>query len=213
MIASGGSTPPTPPEPPTPIIPAGYTQLEYVTTDSKAYIDTGVSGDNNNLVVNIEFMTTQYVQYGYVYGNYNTSDSYNLHRIIFGSNSTKCLVNHNTKASSNSERNFSNNTKQTFVVTHDGFTRNGTSYQLSGTANGNTNTRNICLGAQYVGTSVVRDIGLRIYSFSIYDGDTPLIDLIPCVRDLDSVAGFYDTVSETFRPSDTSTDFVAGPTI
>ena len=194
-------------------LPLGYTELEYVITDSKAYLDTGVSGNNNNLIVNITFMTTRFVMYGYIYGNYNTNDNYNIHRVMYDSSNARFLVNHNTKGGGSSYRTYQTNVKNEMTITHSGFTRNGTSYALSSTANGNTNTRNICLGAQYVGTSVVRDVGLRVYSFSIYDGDTSLIDLIPCVRDLDSVAGFYDLVSNVFRPSDTSTDFIAGPTI
>lgn len=38
----------------------------------------------------------------------------------------------------------------------------------------------------------------RLYSFTITNGDTEKLNLVPCVRKADSVAGVFDTVSKTF---------------
>jgi hypothetical protein len=38
----------------------------------------------------------------------------------------------------------------------------------------------------------------RLYSLTITNGDTEKLNLVPCVRKADSVAGVFDTVSKTF---------------
>lgn len=53
----------------------------------------------------------------------------------------------------------------------------------------------------------------RIKRAQIWDNNDVLIrDYIPCVN-LDGVAGMYDTVNDTFNPSGSSTQFVAGAII
>lgn len=51
----------------------------------------------------------------------------------------------------------------------------------------------------------------RIYEFWIADGDTKLVELVPCVRDSDSKPGFYDLAREAFYVGGSST--AAGPAI
>ena len=53
----------------------------------------------------------------------------------------------------------------------------------------------------------------KIYSFDIYDNDVLSVSLVPCVRDIDSVAGFYDIVNDVFYTSLNDGNFVAGPVV
>lgn len=53
----------------------------------------------------------------------------------------------------------------------------------------------------------------KMYSFKVYDDGTLVIDLVPCIRDLDNKPGAYDIVNNVFYtvPSGYSTDnFIAG---
>lgn len=50
----------------------------------------------------------------------------------------------------------------------------------------------------------------RIYTFKIYESDTLVVDLVPCLNDSD-VPGLYDMVSEVFYPSASGTDFSYDP--
>ena len=74
-----------------------------------------------------------------------------------------------------------------------------------------SNSNKICLGNRSLTTPSTRDIGLRIYYFIIERDGAEVLHYIPCKRDNDSKAGFYDIVANAFVPSSTATDFVAGP--
>ena len=53
---------------------------------------------------------------------------------------------------------------------------------------------------------------IRFYSCQMYDENGVLIhDFVPALREADSIAGIYDQVDDTFYPSDSGTDFIAGP--
>ena len=62
----------------------------------------------------------------------------------------------------------------------------------------------------YTGENLVSPVCGRIYYLNIVEGDVEKLDYVPCVRDSDSAAGFWNTVSSTFV---TSTGFVAGPAL
>ena len=55
----------------------------------------------------------------------------------------------------------------------------------------------------------------RIYSFKYYNAltNTLLAEYVPCIRKSDNVAGFWDTVSETFKTNDGSGTFTTGSTV
>ena len=44
-------------------------------------------------------------------------------------------------------------------------------------------------------------VGVKLYSFKVIENGTAVADLVPCLRESDSVAGLYDTVRETFYPN------------
>ena len=50
----------------------------------------------------------------------------------------------------------------------------------------------------------------KLYGFTVTNKGTKTLELIPCVRVSDSVAGVYDTVSRTFYSSANSDSFIAG---
>lgn len=50
----------------------------------------------------------------------------------------------------------------------------------------------------------------RIYTFKIYESDTLVVDLVPCLNDSD-VPGLYDMVNEVFYTSASGTDFTYDP--
>lgn len=53
-----------------------------------------------------------------------------------------------------------------------------------------------------------------IYYVKIWDGNGALaLDYVPCIRESDNVAGFYDMAANTFRKSDNANDFTAGEEI
>ena len=51
----------------------------------------------------------------------------------------------------------------------------------------------------YSGVKAV--VGVKLYSFKVIENGTAVADLVPCLRESDSVAGLYDTVREAFYPN------------
>ena len=204
MIAAGGGSP-TPPQP-QPILPAGYTELAYVATNSNAYIDTGVAGATD-LEITTKFYVGSYIQYASIYGNYIDA-TYNYNRVILGSE-TSLLVGGGLNQSQ-SVSGFSLNAVHTLVVNSTTAILDGNSTSITA-ASKTANTKNICLGNRAADDPVERNIGLRIYSFGIKKDGTTVLNLIPAMRDSDDAVGFYDLVSDTFVKSLTGTEFTAGP--
>lgn len=203
MVVCGGG--PTPPQP-QPILPAGFTELAYVATNSNAYIDTGVAGATD-LEITTKFYVGTYIQYASVYGNYIDS-TYNFNRVILGSE-TSLLVGGGLNQSQ-SVSNFSLSAVHTLIVNSTTAILDGNSTSITAAAK-TANTKNICLGNRAADDPVERNIGLRIYAFEIKKDGTTVLNLVPAMRDSDDAVGFYDLVSDTFVKSLTGTEFTAGP--
>ena len=203
VFQKGGS--PTPPQP-QPILPAGFTELAYVATNSNAYIDTGVAGATD-LEITTKFYVGSYVQYASVYGNYIDSN-YNYNRVILGSETS--LLAAGGLNQSQSVSGFSLSAVHTLVVNSTTAILDGNSTSITAAAK-TANTKNICLGNRNTDNPVERNIGLRIYSFKINKDGTTVLNLVPAMRDSDDAVGFYDLVSESFVKSLTGTEFTAGP--
>lgn len=194
-----------------PILPEGYTELQYVDTNSEAYINTGIAGNTDNLSITAVFTIRNYIQYGAVYGNYQ-GELYNTWRAIIN-DSSHLLVCANAQATVGTLVPFALNAKHTLNVIHGSCTMDGVQYTLSTYKRGENNVA-ICLGNRTTAANpgiVARDIGLRIFSFQIRNNDEPVRNYVPCKRDSDSAVGLYDTINDTFNPSATATPFVAGP--
>ena len=187
-------------------LPAGYTELDYVITDSNAYIDTGVSGGTNQLRINLIFEVTKYVQYGALFGNWNT-DNHRAWRVVL-STRIRLYANAYCKASASATISYAMDTKTNLEIWSGHYSCNGSTGTMP-TTSGTANSRNVCLGNRCVENPVSRDIGLKIYYFKITQNGTPVLEYIPCISPNNEV-GFYDLVNNTFKKSDTLTDFVAG---
>ena len=205
MIAAGGGEPPTPPQP-QPILPAGFTELAYVSTNSSAYIDTGIAGATD-LEITTKFYVGTYIMYGFVYGNH-IDDSYHANRALL-TGQTQLTVGGGLNTSQ-AVNGFSLSAVHTLVVNSTTAILDGVSTSIA-SESGSSNSNNICLGNRSLDNPVDRNIGLRIYSFEIKKNGTTVLNLVPAMRDSDDAVGFYDLVSESFVKSLTGTEFVAGP--
>lgn len=81
--------------------------------------------------------------------------------------------------------------------------------------NGKDGPYHIDTGAVWKNIFLFDNAPARIYFCRIFDNDTLVRDLVPCVRDSDSIQGFYDRVGKVFYPNPfdqpTSTDYISGP--
>jgi len=200
-------------------MPSGYKQLLWVSTDSKAYVNTGIAGDNDNLKITTVFNMSAYIDWGAIYGNY-VGDSYNVTRLVQGSSDACSCCNLNVKSNnSGNQLNydvFHINRPHMVIQSKNSVIYNGTTINISGKARGTANSGHIALGNRSMtNPNTTRNIGLCIYTHKIEDTSlsSVLCDYVACVRESDSKAGFYDFVSNAFIPSATSSDFTAGEEI
>lgn len=190
-----------------------YAKVEYLQSDSNAFIDTGLSLDDDNVDIYVEFEWNSYTQYGAVYGNYvSTPTNINCYRLLLNS-STQFSNNHNTLPGDTGKGYFNcdiNNIHKLFV-SKNSFILDNISIPRTGVAKGETNTSNIALFNRSVMEPISRNIDLKVYAFTVLKEGVKLLNFIPVV--VDGVGYMYDTVSKKLFGNVGTGNFVIGPEI
>ena len=182
-----------------------YEELDWIESNGSVALNTGISGGNNDLKIEIKFSYSTYVKNGYVFGNYYGNANYNTTRLILGdtdNNSAYTYV--NTKPSGGNTTITSGLlTKNTpHVVTMwkgnvivDGSTITGGSTTQGTTAN---NTVIYLFGNNSNGTSQPSKIGMRLYYCKIYDGENLVREYKPYKKG--NEVGLVEVISNDFSP-------------
>lgn len=187
-------------------------EVEWLGSDSNAYINTGISGNNYYLRITGHFMYTTHVNYGAIYGNY-VSDRHSCTRLILRPVSDSLTCNLNTICTDTGNTNVACtiNVKHSFFVNRDNVKIDSTTTKVQNKKEGTINNGNICIFNRSMTNVISGNIGLKIYDFQIYDHGTLVRDYIP-VR-VGTVGYLYDRVSgELFGNSGTGT-FTLGPDV
>lgn len=190
-----------------------YVKVEYLQSDSNAFIDTGLSLDDDNVDIYVEFEWNSYTQYGAVYGNYvSTPTNTNCYRLLLNS-PTQFSNNHNTITGDKGNGYFNcdiNNIHKLFV-SKNSFILDNISIPRTGVAKGETNTSNIALFNRSVMEPISKNIDLKVYAFTVLKEGVKLLNFIPVV--VDGVGYMYDTVSKRLFGNVGTGNFVIGPEI
>lgn len=191
-------------------LPEEYTQVEYLGSNSQAYIDTGIAGNNYNLEIGIEFEYNTHINYGSLFGNW-VSDDNNAIRCIISDIQDRLYANSNNKAGSPTVVVCTRATKHNLILNNTKIIVDGSGTSLHSEPIGAANNSNIALFNRSVtNADTERDIGLMVYSFYIKNNGVLIQNLIPCRRNSDSVLGMYDTVTNTFLTNAGTGTFTAG---
>ena len=188
------------------VLPSGYTRLDYVTCTSNSRIDTDIIGDQTT-VIKARFRVPE-LQNMYVYACQHSSNTRGITSYItptvgnwrFGDQTTTI--------------GFEANKWYETIQSATGISVNGTLYPY-GEVNEFTTPYTIILGTSHAstggyGTAYFRgDLG----EFSIEKGGVLVANYIPCKNNSTNKYGFYDTISETFKASETVNAFTAGETL
>ena len=191
-------------EPVTPVLPEGYTELEYIESSGKQYIDTGFKPNQNTRIIadmKLEDKTSTSVLFGsrvsvsslryeflsasgLFYSPYNTSAgstmTATLDKIIIDKNKNVTSVNNNI---------FSTFSTSTFQC-------NWNLYLFAVNNNGVATLQSHA----------------KLYSCKIYDNDILIRNFISC-KNLSGTIGLYDTVNSQFYQNAGAGTFIAGPEI
>ena len=212
----------------TPVVPSGYTSKDYVQSSGNAYIDTGIKeipGTTSGfwgkfavsaVSVNKDLWGYQGTASGQVSSyrfltivSYDTGDFWYYGAASGASNAISGWTSGVNEVSVSL---VDNNTYPVFTVNNVQTTGNKVK----------TTTTNNAVGTMYLMAQNSKTEGpsdadktvdggyIRCYGFKIFESGSAVRDYKPCIRDADSVAGFYDTVTETFYPSIGENAFTAG---
>ena len=196
-------------------LPAEYQEVEYIksSSDGGQYIDTGISGNNDNLIINIKYIWDVLPPNG-VYQNiissYCGSEDSNASRIIqYGSTATYYNLNTIARLSTRPSTSRRIGVLYDEILTKDYIEINGNKTEITRNTKGDTNNNNIHLWSS--GQKNAFASSLRIYGVKIYDGNTLLRDFIPCyLKTNNETIGLYDTVERRFYTNQGTGTFEKG---
>ena len=192
---------------------ADYTQLEYIESTGTQYIDTGVAGDNDNLIISIKYNLLKFATYRGFFGNY-VDEATNCWRFLQSATDGDPFYHYisaNTAASGGTlSVSLQKNVINTLVINKDETVANGVAYPQKNNAKGTANNSNLMLFTQRAdGTSCVT---MLLYSFTIADGGAIVRDFVPC-KTSDGEIGLWDKVNDRFYGSAGTGTFIAGPEV
>lgn len=191
------------------ILPAGYTQKEYLQTSGEQVIDTGYTPQTDVLQIETQLL-------------YNSQpDKAIAQSRLFGFwtyiSQLYVYTNSNSNALFSPSLSVQSNTVYTLIA------KNGASQKLlqidetqwtndSATQVTDTNNPIYLLAGKYSNAQPISNFDYfytgRMYYCKIYDNDVLVRDFIPAVRDSDDKAGFYDLVTnQFFTNAGTGADF------
>lgn len=186
----------------------GMQYLEYIESTGTQYIDTGISGNNDNLKIECEFIITEMANpWNTVYGNYIDENS-NSFRLIIDGNNHIGYFSSNTKAgNSKVSYNFQIGTKYTIESSYLKAIINDKTYPYDEKVIGRENNQTIWL---FNSLSMSTGIGIKLYSFKIYDNDVLVRDFVP-IKDDTKRGALYDKVTQEIFYNSGEGEFICGP--
>ena len=200
------------------IIPNEYTQLEYIESTGKQYINTKIINSHKiQMGINLTKYTTDY---SLLYGSQTAVSPVIRHLVVIHTNTGILQI---TAGTNNHESKVFSNDVFTTGVYHDltVIVAETSKLTLDGsTAISETPGDNASPGLydylfcyNYGGQAFYR-ISAKMYFVKIWNSDNNLIrNFIPARRNSDGVLGMYDTVSGTFFTNAGAGEFIAGPAV
>lgn len=195
-------------------LPEAYREVEYIEGVVNAqYINTGIAGNKDSLIIEAKVKPGAYAQYIPLWGNY-VDEQHKVTRLIAYGN-TGVLAPINVLAGSGVDSNYVMlfGTGNVFVIRQERtkLIVNGNTYTTSiRNAGGTENDTFIAMNAARVNSANIGSAIHRFYYFRILDGDDVLIDLVPCYRKADGEVGMFDLVSQAFFANAGTGDFTRG---
>lgn len=183
-------------------LPEGYTELEYIESDGRQYMKTGITVTGNTRV-KAKMMCLEKNKagsYAYLFGSKTPLFSFRMH---WSNGLPYCT--------------YGSTTSITFYSDGVGDVLNinfGSGVSTVNDYKKNVGTAEFTDGELHIfdcdnAASNTRGKG-RMWEFEVYEGETIVGDFVPCINP-DNVVGAYDLVTGVFQGSATSSAFIAGP--
>lgn len=192
-------------------LPSGYTQLEYIESSGKQYINTGVVPTPNTRAVIDAQITAQTAASAAYLGERSGSGSSDKTAFALWSMSTGANVSSDFFGNRVSKSMSTIGTRVLIDKNKASVTINGSTITNKAAA-GTATLPVFLLAINEKGTSAGYNISARLYACQIYDNGTLVRDFIPC-KNASGVVGLYDTVGGLFYANAGTGTFTAGPEI
>lgn len=188
----------------------GMQPLEYIESTGTQYIDTGISGNNDELKLECEFIITEIPgDWSNIYGNYVNENS-NSFRLVINGNTHNGFFTSNTQTRQGQiGYSFQTNTKYTIESSYLKSIINSTTYNYSQKIIGDENNTTILL---FNSSTISGFLGtpIKLYSFKIYDNEVLVRDFIP-IKDDTGHGALYDKVTQQIFYNSGTGVFICGP--
>ena len=196
------------------MLPREYQQVEYLQFNGNQWIVTNVQNADNQ-VINFKFSIDSRSRYNRLYGVRINNVIYTTFIVLSQTDTRGIYYSKNNTAAALAGRqpNFLPNT--VYDVTVNAGTTinvNGVDYVNQGTYGGASVSGYYYIGNQQNNEDPDLFQG-KLYNFSITQSGDIIIELIPCYRKSDNVAGMYDKVSKTFFTNAGTGSFAVGPEV
>ena len=195
------------------ILPSEYTQVDYITGDGTAYINTGKTL-GTNFIIKTTFIHNQRVNHEQaVFSTWSDDYKWFNTYITADSNTCRTHVLGNYYPTSNL---LTIGDKNDVIISRNGndwrFTLNNqyVDFARSEISTTNSNPLTLFKRADLLGSSAY----ISIYETKLFEGDVLTMDLIPCYRNSDNEVGMYDIIGNAFYTNSASTGaFIYGSVI
>lgn len=193
---------------------SAYTPLEYIACDGRQFFDTGIYGSQNTKIVTKFRPNGATKTYYRLFGTRNSSDGTLMLELMIGNDSElNRYFDVRYKSSYTRIYDSAPQTNNDLVYAHNGnvFTLYKNNSQLgtsSVTASTFTTSNTIYVGSSNIGGSGNE---YSFYGYIYYFGFGSDKNFVPAK--VNNIAGMYDTYNDVFYPSDSGTNFVAGPSL
>lgn len=189
-------------------LPSAYQEVEYISTDGVAYIDTGIlPGPRTRVTCKALLPEDSGYLFGFVSVNsyaFLADSSIHKYKSMFGTENSIFLTPNQTLPFT-----IDKNMNTTVITASD-----GTEYEETLTDQDFSTSMNIYLfGASSAGSIYRSASGTRIYECKIYSGGTLVRHFVPCYKKSNNAVGFYDLKNNVFyeKPYGNSGTLTAGP--
>lgn len=186
-------------------LPSGYTQLEYIQSSGKQYINTAFKPKSTSRVVmDVHLLSPE--NYPYIFGVW-TSSMQNCCSVYFDS-SAGWTVDHGTTRTAIGTAQW--DARLTVDLNGDSVSIGTTSALLP--ASSFSQTLSMFLLAHNSAGSPALNSAAKLYSCAIYDNGALVRNFVPC-KNASGAVGLYDTVGRQFYANAGTGTFTAGPEI
>lgn len=191
------------------ILPSEYTQVDYLQSNGKQYIDIGVKPSTVISTKTIFSVNDVNAERNYIYGTFSGTG---INRYQISYTSSFILIGYGSLHERNTTTTVDNNKHYLEEKNGQLTIDNVNVSSLSSTFD--DEALNIYLFAcNGNGTISNYSNGTKIYLFEVYNSGTLIRKLVPCYRNSDNVAGMYDVVNNVFYTNNGTGAFTYGSVV